>query len=292
MNEQRRRLTVILNPTSAGGKPLRVLGEVEAELAVLGLPFRTIESRSIEHCGELARAAAAAGEIVVALGGDGLVGSIASALGGAGVMGVLPGGRGNDFARALGIPLEIKPACQLLATGQERAIDLGEANGKPFACIASAGFDSDANRIANKTKVVRGNLVYAYAGIRALAGWKPATFRLKLDGEQRSFIGYNVVIGNTSYYGGGMNVAPGADPADGLLDVVMVGDGPKRRFMTALPRVFEGTHVEMPSVRTARARVVEVEADRPFVVYADGDPLTELPALVTTIPGGLRLIAP
>ncbi|MEX0993673.1 MAG: diacylglycerol kinase family protein [Solirubrobacterales bacterium] len=292
MSEHRRRLAIIMNPTSAGGKPLRVLGDVEAELAQLGLPHRVIESRDIEHGGELAREAAAAGEVVVALGGDGLVGALAGALRGEGVMGVLPAGRGNDFARALGIPGDVREACRVLATGVERALDLGEANGRPFACIASVGYDSVANRIANQTRFMRGNLVYAYAAIRALASWKAATFTVTLDGAEQSFRGYNVVVANSAYYGGGMKVAPSADPSDGLLDVIFVRDVPKRRFIANLPKVFSGKHVHSEEIVMHRARVIEIAADRPFDVYADGDPLTQLPARVTVLPKRLRLIAP
>ena len=88
----------------------------------------------------------------------------------------MPGGRGNDLARVLGIPDEPAAAIDVLAAGTTREIDVGEANGRRFLGIASVGFDSDANRIANETRVVRGNLVYAYAALRALAAWKPARF--------------------------------------------------------------------------------------------------------------------
>ena len=89
---------------------------------------------------------------------------------------MLPGGRGNDFARVLGIPLEPVPACAVLRHGTVRALDLGQVGEKTFIGIASCGFDSVANRIANETRIVRGNLVYAYGALRALAGWKPARF--------------------------------------------------------------------------------------------------------------------
>lgn len=281
-----------MNPTSAGGKPLRVLGDVEAELATLGLPHRVIETRDIDHARKAAKQASAAGETVVALGGDGLVGTIASALLGEGPMGVLPGGRGNDFARSLGIPADVRAACDVLASGQEHLLDLGQANGRPFACIASVGIDSVANRIANETKLIRGNLVYAYAALRALASWKPASFTVTLDGERHQFAGYNVIAANSSYYGGGMKVAPDADLTDGMLDVVFTGDVSKRRFLANLPKVFSGKHVDEANIKSFRAHEVRIEADRPFTVYADGEPLTELPATVTVLPGKLRLIVP
>ena len=95
---------------------------------------------------------------------------------------MLPGGRGNDFARVLGIPLEPVAACAVLATGVVRELDLARSDGRTFIGIASCGFDSEANRIANETRLVRGNLVYAYGALRALAGWQPATFEVQLDG--------------------------------------------------------------------------------------------------------------
>jgi YegS/Rv2252/BmrU family lipid kinase len=204
----------------------------------------------------------------------------------------VPAGRGNDFARALGIPEDVGGATRVLLDGVRKALDLGEANGRPFACIASVGYDSEANRLANEARLVRGNMVYAYAAIRALMAWKPARFTVRLDGREQRFAGYTVAAANTGYYGGGMNMAPGADPSDGLLEVIMVEQVSKRRFLANLPKVFKGTHVEQDTVSVARAHEVEIAADRPFDVYADGDPLTTLPATVRLVRGGLSVIVP
>jgi YegS/Rv2252/BmrU family lipid kinase len=287
-----RKFAILMNPASAGGKPLRLLPEVKRELDAGGAAHRTIETRDLPHATHVARDAVAQGEVVVALGGDGLVGALAGALRGSGALGVLPGGRGNDFARAIGIPQDIPGACRVLLGGVRKALDLGEANGRPFACIASMGYDSEANRLANEAKLVRGNLVYAYAAIRALAAWHPARFTVRLDGREHRFEGYTVAAANTGYYGGGMHMAPGADPSDGLLEVIFVEQVPKRRFLANLPKVFKGTHVEQDTVSVFRAREVQIAADRPFDVYADGEPITSLPATVRLIRGGLSVIAP
>ena len=287
-----RRFAILMNPASAGGTPLRLLPEVERELDAAGAAHRVVETRDLPHATHSARAAVENGEVVVALGGDGLVGSLAGALRGSGALGVLPGGRGNDFARAIGIPQDIPGACRVLLDGVRKALDLGEANGRPFACIASTGYDSEANRIANEARLVRGNLVYAYAAIRALAAWRPARFTVRLDGHEHRFEGYTVAAANTGYYGGGMNMAPGADPSDGLLEVVFVEQVSKRRFVANLPKVFKGTHVEEETVSVHRAQEVEITAERPFDVYADGEPITSLPATVRLVRGGLSVIAP
>jgi YegS/Rv2252/BmrU family lipid kinase len=287
-----RRFALIMNPSAAGGRALELLPGVEEELVALRLPHRVVQTKDIEHASDVAREAAAAGEIVVAMGGDGLVGTLAGAIGRDGTLGIIPAGRGNDFARELSIPKDARAACGVLAIGTVRELDLGEANGKPFAGIASVGFDSEANRLANEARLITGNLVYLYAALRALAAWRPVRFSVTLDGSEREFDGYTVVAANSRFYGGGMRVAPDAKLTDGLLEVIFVGDTSKFRFLANLPKVFSGKHVDLDGIETHRAREVEIRASRPFDVYADGDVLTTLPATVQVIPGGMRVIAP
>src|ERR687887_557815 len=146
----RARHLVLVNPSAGGGRAGRALPELERALRNRGLDYRLVMTASLEQGCEEARRAASTGEIPVVMGGDGLIGQI--------------GG--------------------LLAAGNTRAVDVGEVNGRRFLCIASCGFDSDANRIANQAQFVRGNLVYFYAALRALAAWKPAHFQLVLDGDR------------------------------------------------------------------------------------------------------------
>jgi YegS/Rv2252/BmrU family lipid kinase len=288
----KRRFALIMNPSAAGGRALDLLPGVEDQLDSLGLPHRVVQTKDIEHASDVAREAAAAGEIVVAMGGDGLVGTLAGAIGRGGTLGIIPAGRGNDFARELSIPQDAREACGVLSVGIVRELDLGEANGKPFAGIASVGFDSEANRLANEARLIKGNLVYLYAALRALAAWNPVRFSVTLDGTAREFEGYTVVAANSRFYGGGMRVAPDAKLTDGLLEVVFVADTSKLRFLANLPKVFSGKHVDLDGIETNRAREVEIRASRPFDVYADGDVLTTLPATVRVIPGAMRVLAP
>ena len=294
-NHAPQRIALIVNPAAGGGRAGRRLGEVGAALAARRLDHRIEPTRSLEHARELARAAADAGEVAVAFGGDGLIGAVAGALRDSeGVLGLLPGGRGNDLARVLGIPLDPVAACEVLVTGEVRRLDLAEAGERTFVSIASCGFDSDANRIANETRLVRGNLVYTYGALRALASWRPATFELTLDGGQTFVMtGYSVGAANSKAYGGGMYAAPGAELDDGLLDVVTCADMPKRRFLTSImPKIFKGTHVDEPEITVLRSTEVTVAADRPFTMYADGDPIAELPVTVRVLPGAVRVLLP
>jgi len=284
---------VLVNPSSAGGRTVEQVPPLVRALEARGIDHEIVVTESLEHGRRRALAAAAAGAVPVVMSGDGLLGQVGGALAGSGAaLGLIPGGRGNDLARVLGVPRELEGAVEVLAAGATREIDVGEVNGRRFLGIASCGFDSDANRIANEARWVRGNLIYAYAALRALAGWKPARFRIEIDGSERELTGYSVAAANSSTYGGGMLIAPDAELDDGLLDVVGTGEVGKLRFLVNLPKVFKGTHVDEDSVIVSRGAEVRIEADRPFAVYADGDHLTDLPATVRVLPRALRLIVP
>jgi len=289
------RYLLLVNPSAGGGRAGELLPKVETAMDAANLDHRTVLTTGIEQGCEQARSAAANGEIPVVMSGDGLIGQVGGTLAEGDVpMGVIPGGRGNDFARVVGIPTEPADAVAVLAGGVTREIDVGVINGRRFLCIASCGFDSDANRIANEAPSRLGNLVYAYGALRALAAWRPARFDLELDGgEQRTYVGYSVGACNSKAYGGGMYAAPDAELDDGLFDVVLCEDMPKWRFLTQmLPKVFKGKHVEMPQVHVMRTRRVRIASDRTFVVYADGDPIAETPATLEILPGALTVLCP
>jgi YegS/Rv2252/BmrU family lipid kinase len=289
-----RRVALIVNPVAGAGRAAKRLPGVEGRMRAMGMAFHCEETSSLINAEQIARAATAAGEAVFTLGGDGLVGAVAGALADTGTpLGVLPGGRGNDFARVLGVPRDAAEAVEALARAPVRRLDLAMAGDRPFIGIASCGFDSDANRIANESRHVKGSLVYAYAALRALAGWKPARFELVLDGETRAYTGWSVGACNSKAYGGGMYAAPDAELDDGLLDVVVCEETSKLTFLTRiLPAVFRGTHVNLPQVHVMRTRQVTVSADRPFELYADGDPVGDLPVTVRMRPGVLAVLVP
>ncbi len=298
-----RSVCLIVNPAAGGGRARRLAPEAESALRGHGLTVRRVDTRDLEHAQALALEAAGAGETVVALSGDGMIGAIADALRGApgAVLGVLPGGRGNDLARVLGISSDLRSACETVAAGVPRAMDVGEVlagqrqeHGRAFVGIASAGFDSDANRIANEAPSRLGGLVYAYGALRALFSWRPAHFEIELDppGERYGFTGYSVAVANSKAYGGGMLQAPDALLDDGLVEIVAIEHVGKLRFLANLPKVFKGVHVKLPTVRVFRAAEVEISADRPFTMYADGDPVGELPLRVRAVRGAVTMLVP
>jgi YegS/Rv2252/BmrU family lipid kinase len=295
-------VTVIVNPQAGGGRTRRVLPAVQAELERLGVRYSARFSRSLDDARELARTAAAAGEIVAAFGGDGLVAAVAGALRGTGgVLGVIPGGRGNDFARSLGVPIDPVKACAVIAAGRPAAVDLGVATSlcddpeadreeHLFVGIAISGLDAETNRLANESRLHLGRLVYLYSALRALSRWRPLHYRLVLDGRPLSLSGYMVSAANGSSYGGGMHLAPTASLADGRLDVVLVSEVSKLRLLKNLPKVFGGNHLNCGFMTIVRGQELEIHADRECLMYADGDPLLPLPVKLSVDEHALQVL--
>lgn len=291
-----RPICLLVNPSAGGGRAGRLASAVAKELGERHrLDVRSQMTRDLNHAQEIARDASSRGELVAVLGGDGLIGAVADAIRdieGA-LMAVLPGGRGNDMARVLGIPFDPLKACDVIVKGHGVPLDLGEIGGRAFVGIASVGFDSVANEIANKAPAFLGRLVYAYSALRALIAWRAVSFRIAVDGTERRFRGYSVAAANSKAYGGGMYVAPDAKLDDGQLDVVYLEDISKLRFIArVMPKAFKGTHLLEPSVHVLRGREIEIEADRPFNVFADGDPIGSLPAKIRALPAAVHVLVP
>ena len=293
MPAERRRVALVVNPAAGGGRARRLLPAVEQALRGAGHDLLVSGTRSLEHVDELVGAALADDRVVAAMGGDGVVGRAAGAVSaGGGLLAVLPGGRGNDFARAVGIDRDPVAACALLSGGVERAIDLGDVDGTAFLGIASIGFDSAVQERALVTRLPLGRAVYLSAALVTVAGWRHARFSGAVDGAPFALHGWSVAVANSGVYGGGMRLAPDASVEDGRLDVVTTSATSRARFLRALPRVFRGTHVREASVAVRPARVVALAADRPFRVFADGDPVGALPCTVSVRPGALRVLLP
>ncbi|HVQ58990.1 MAG TPA: diacylglycerol kinase family protein [Solirubrobacterales bacterium] len=286
-------LALLVNPSSAGGRALKLLPRVEAALDARRAVFRVQRTKGLEHGVEQALRAVEAGEVPVVMSGDGLVGAVGGAMAGSETpLGIIPSGRGNDLARVLEIPDDPEAAVATILAGQTRTIDVGEVNDKRFLGIVSVGFDSEASRIANETHWLGGSLVYVYAAFRTLLGWKPARYTVAVGEERIRLSGYSVSVANNRAYGGGMFVAPNAELDDGEFDIVAVGEVSKWKFVSNLPKVFKGTHVEADEVKVFRASHLELSASRPFPVYADGEHLTDLPASLRVLPQALSVLVP
>ena len=289
------RLQLIVNPAAGRGRAMRALAAVQGALAAHDVLITP--TRSLEHADELVAAAVGDGRLPVAFGGDGIVGRVAGAAASLdALIGALPGGRGNDFCRSVVIPLDPVAACAVLDRGTARPLDLGEVQSatgrRAFIGIASIGFDSDVQERAQTARLPIGRLVYLAATLASIATWRPATFTCTVDGEPLVVHGWSVAVANTGMYGGGMRLAPNASASDGRLDVVTTSATSRRRFLATLPKVFNGTHVHDPSIGLVRATTVGLDADRPFRVFADGDPAGTLPCTIAVRPAAVQVLLP
>jgi diacylglycerol kinase (ATP) len=315
---------LVVNPAAGQGRSLRVLRTVTAALDAADAAYHASESSSLDDARDIARRAAQQGEVVVAVGGDGTAGALAGVVASAdGRYGLIPAGRGNDIARVLGIPADPASAAQVLLGAQARHVDLiaVSAPGHPETAVVGsvyAGIPSIAGEIANQSHWLPGPLHYPVAALRALAGWTPATFRAEIrcasdapgapgaPGARgargaivREFPGYAIVVANVAYFGAGMQVAPPAVIDDGVLDIVIMRDGPKLAFLRALARIRSGTHLRLPQISVDRGTEVVLSIDRDMLAAADGEALPCAAPLragtqlrIRVLPGVLTVLAP
>jgi diacylglycerol kinase family enzyme len=153
-----------------------------------------------------------------------------------------------------------------------------------------AGLDAAANEAANRWRLPRRPLAYQLAAAGVLAGWRPVTYYLVIDGVPAEFRGHTVVVANGPWYGGALRVAPAAVLDDGLLDLVTVGALPRRRLIGVLAAMRKGTHVGLPGIVARPIREITIATDRPIPIYADGEPLPPGPVTIRVRPAALRLI--
>jgi diacylglycerol kinase (ATP) len=288
-----RSFTALVNPISGGGRAAQTWAPLAAVINAAGADVRVELTRSREHAVESARLAAADGRIVVAVGGDGLVRDVAEGVvAGAGTMAIVPAGRGNDLARALALPSDVAGLADVLLHAEPKSLDVIDLNGTIVAGNVYCGVDSVSNAIINNNRWLPAKLLYRLAPVRAIMSWKAPTYTLTIDGVPRTVKAHMVVVGNSGAYGHGLRIVPSAQMDDGHLDVLVVGDGPKRNIASFMRDAQRGTHVGRPEVDVTDAHEVTIDADRPLPVCGDGEELAALPVTMRIKPGALRLLAP
>jgi diacylglycerol kinase (ATP) len=298
-------VAVLVNPHAARGRHRAILPAVLARLGRRGGPARVLDADTPESAREAcAQAVADGAAALVAVGGDGTAHVAFQAVAGLGVpLGIVAAGTGNDFATALGLPADPVAGADVVAlavgTGCTRAIDLARITGagqsgvgesRWYGAVLGAGFDALVNERANRMRFPRGPRRYDLAILAELARLRPRRYTLRLDDVEFSVDAVFVAVGNTASYGGGMRICPAADPTDGQLDIVVVGDIGRATLMRIKPRVYTGRHVEHPAVTQYRAVTVTIECAG-ITAYADGEPTFPLPVTVSCVPGALTLLA-
>ena len=296
----------IVNPVAAAGKTGSVWPEIEKELHSLGLEFDHRFTEAPNHATALAREGVEQGcEIVVAVGGDGTVNEVVNGLMSPGgeqaeaTLGVVITGRGSDLARTIGVPSDYGEACARLAGDRTMTVDLGlvtfhqegESRQRYFVNVGGGGFDGEVAKRANQApNFMGGTIPYLTSLVTTLLAYQNKPIELVLDDrEPIAMVANSVVVANCQYFGGGMRVAPDADPNDGLFDVIVIGDVDKIEFLMTVPKVYDGTHLTHPQVDAYRARRVEVRSDLPLLLQVEGEVCGHTPLIFEIIPAALQI---
>ena len=286
---------VVVNPVSGRGRHDELTRQVVSMLGEAGHESRVYRTQTEEDGERQTQLALEDGcEAIVCIGGDGTLSEVVRPRAGTGrPLYIVPNGTGNDFARALGLPLVPLEALRRQLCGRPTAIDCASLNGKPFVNVSGSGFDVEVLRKTEELKATYpGPKAYRKAIAAVLGSYRPFEAELSLDGGAFRPIRVTIAeLANGQYIGGGMHVAPNASPRDGLLDVVLVRAVPRLTIPLLVPLFILGIHTALPIVSVQRVREVTLRA-RGMVVNIDGRLRQMDEARFAVLPGALTMMLP
>lgn len=292
---------VIVNPTAGGGRAARLIPWLRERLALRGDADLLITGRAGDAERRAAEVAERGEDRVIAVGGDGTVQEVLNGLMARGTataqLGIVPVGTGNDLARSLGLPADPGAAWKVAMGRATQLTDVGRArNGNGverwFASAGGIGFDAQvATAMAQRRGWQASRGGYLLTTLSELRRFENRRVRIVLDGEVLERDVLLVAIANGAYYGGGMRIAPGAVPDDGLLDVCVVGDISRLTALRQLPNLYRGTHVRHRAVSMHRALAIEIDGSSATRVHLDGEPFGSLPLAIALVPAAIEVAA-
>jgi YegS/Rv2252/BmrU family lipid kinase len=287
-----RRALLVINGKSRNGKV--ALSRIVEGLTSLGIePLHRDCGRRDDLPALIAKEGASV-DLVVVGGGDGTVNAVAS-----GVaklkrpLGILPLGTANDLARTLGIPTDLDSAIRIIATGKTQSIDVGLVNDLMFFNVASVGMSAELSReLTSDIKRRFGKLGYALAAIRVLARARPFYSDIRCGGDQVRSLTLQVSVGNGRYYGGGNVVEKTATIVDECLNLYSLEFVRSWQIVFMLRSFRTGEHGELAEVLALRGKEFEIRTRRPRPINADGEILTQTPAVFKVLPKAIEVIVP
>jgi diacylglycerol kinase (ATP) len=296
---------IVANPTSGRGLGRRVAERVADALRAAGADVAVEYTRTAGDGERVAREAAENRErmfgCVAACGGDGTVQQVVNGLLSAGTrddsaipaLGVVPAGRCNDFARAIGMPKDPAAIAAVLGGGHHARLDLGKVNGRYFCTVATAGIDAEVSSFVDAMRLpLKGTAAYVYGAIRVLVRY--AAPRVRIDGDFGVIDGplFLASSANTSSYGGAIPIAPPARLDDGQLHLCIVRKVSKLRAFKLVPALLKGRHLDYPEVQIMTTRHLTIDMEERMELWADGERVGETPATIEVVPEAVPVVVP
>jgi diacylglycerol kinase (ATP) len=241
--------------------------------------------------------------LVVAVGGDGTLNEVVNGIAGRDVeLATIPLGTGMDFGRTYGLPKKFDDAVRVALEGATRTVDAGRVDYRTwegtaaqrwFANVGSVGMSGAVAQRANgMSKALGGKVTFFYALTRVFFEWENTEVRVTFDGGERRGRMHDVIVANGVWHGGGMMLAPNAEPDDGVFDVVLIGDVSRTDFLTTAPKIYKGRHVAHPKVEVLRSERVVVDADEHLPIELEGEQVGTTPATFEVVRAALRVRVP
>ncbi|MBM4762610.1 diacylglycerol kinase family protein [Bacillus sp. B15-48] len=301
----------IVNRQAKNGQCRKIWGKVEKQLKKENVSYHAFYTEYSGHATKLVESIVKEiGEtpcLIIGIGGDGTIHEIVNGSVGKENVSIafIPGGSGNDYARGFHIPKEIKAALNLIFDQPfVKKIDVGKVHNREgkdiyFVNSMGAGFDAAICEEANQSKLKAklnlfslGSLAYVTILIKKLFQHICVDMVLSIDGLEYEFRNvWFITVSNQVYYGGGMKIAPDANPTDGLLNITVVHNLSKWKLLFVFITVFWGGHRKFKEVNTYTGRNVSIQSDHPFPIHADGEVIGTTPVQVQVCEKSLTIIA-
>ncbi len=289
------KILVIANPLAGAGKTLRLLPRIKQWLSASSHEFSfTIPESPDRMRSEIMKAADQGIEALLLIGGDGTVHQALPAIAKTEIpFGYLPCGRGNDFARNVGLPSKLKENCSLPSSPSFHQIDLPRINHIPFIAVAYIGFAAEVNKLANEGRgYFGGTLGYIVCVLKALMNFRPFEVEMTIDDLTWRERVMMVSVANAPFYGGGMKIAPDATMNDGVFDICIVQELSKLELLQQFPKVFKGTHIFHPRVLMKTGTKIKLVSDENRDIFADGEYVGRLPGECTIGAQKIQIMSP
>lgn len=231
---------------------------------------------------------------IVSVGGDGTLHEVVNGMvGGNQKLGVIPSGTGNDLARSLNLPFDLRESIEILVKEKTTLIDLGHIKGEYFINFSSVGLDALIAQEANKIKkYFSSTYSYILGIVKGLTKFKSMDVDLIIDGKKYREKIMFITVCNGSYYGGGMKIAPQAKISDGEFDICVVRHIPKLKLLLLFPTIFKGNHIRYKEVKMYRGKEVEVFSKKDIAINADGEIVDNRPIKFEMLHNQLEVIIP